>query len=219
MIFPGVERLILQGRIWLQDAYFKIKKIAATEFTSEPPGTTTPEADHIYVYAKDSVANPGVVSPWWKDEAGDEHEVGDAASSYTDEQAQDAVGGILTDSSSVDFTYDDGAPSITAAVLPAGVDHNSLANLTTGDPHTQYVLRSILTTNGDLFVRLAGVIARLGVGSEGQILTVTSSLPAWANAPETGGHILLSDTRSTPFGFNDLLQMDDGSDFMWTDPS
>lgn len=44
------------------------------------------------------------------------------------EVAQDAVGGILTDTASIDFTYDDGTPSITAVVLPAGVDHNSLNN-------------------------------------------------------------------------------------------
>lgn len=55
------------------------------------------------------------------------------------EAAQDAVGSILIDTSSVNFTYDDSGNQITAAVLPAGVDHNSLANLTSGDPHTQYV--------------------------------------------------------------------------------
>lgn len=54
------------------------------------------------------------------------------------EAAQDAVGTILTDSASVNFIYDDALETITAAVLPAGVDHNSLANLTVGDPHTQY---------------------------------------------------------------------------------
>ncbi len=47
---------------------------------------------------------------------------------YTDEAAQDAVGGALVDSSSVDFTYNDAGNTITAAVLPAGVDHNSLSN-------------------------------------------------------------------------------------------
>lgn len=41
--------------------------------------------------------------------------------SYTDEQAQDAVGTILTDSASVDFTYNDAGNTITAAVLPGGV--------------------------------------------------------------------------------------------------
>jgi hypothetical protein len=47
---------------------------------------------------------------------------------HTDERAQDAVGTILTDSSSIDFTYNDGTPSITAVVLPAGVDHDQLQN-------------------------------------------------------------------------------------------
>lgn len=36
---------------------------------------------------------------------------------YTDEMAQDAVGGSLTDTSTVDFTYNDGANTISAAVL------------------------------------------------------------------------------------------------------
>lgn len=51
-----------------------------------------------------------------------------AALYFTDERAQDAVGTILLDSSSVDLTYNDGAPSITADVLPAGVNHNALQN-------------------------------------------------------------------------------------------
>lgn len=46
---------------------------------------------------------------------------------YTAERAQDDVGGALTDSASIDFTYDDGAGTITAVVLPAGVDHDSLS--------------------------------------------------------------------------------------------
>ena len=38
---------------------------------------------------------------------------------YTDEMAQDAVGTILTDSTTVDFTYNDGGPTITADVTGA----------------------------------------------------------------------------------------------------
>jgi len=48
---------------------------------------------------------------------------------YTDELTQDAIGGALVDSSSIDFTYDDNANTITAVVLPAGVNHNSLLNV------------------------------------------------------------------------------------------
>jgi hypothetical protein len=47
---------------------------------------------------------------------------------FTDERAQDAVGTILTDTSSVDFTYNDAGNTISAVVLPAGVDHNLLQN-------------------------------------------------------------------------------------------
>lgn len=59
-----------------------------------------------------------------------------------DESAQDAVGGILVDTASIDFSYSDVTPSISAQVLPNGVDHNQLANLTAGDSHTQYILKS-----------------------------------------------------------------------------
>lgn len=57
---------------------------------------------------------------------------------YTDENAQDAVGTILADSSSINFTYTDATPEITAVVIPGGVDHNSLNNthnLTTDIDH------------------------------------------------------------------------------------
>src|SRR5690606_3154585 len=39
-----------------------------------------------------------------------------AAGTYTDENAQDAVGGIFVDTDTIDFTYTDGTPSITADV-------------------------------------------------------------------------------------------------------
>lgn len=47
---------------------------------------------------------------------------------FTDERAQDAIGAALTDSASIDFNYTDIGGTITAAVLPAGVDHDSLQN-------------------------------------------------------------------------------------------
>lgn len=61
------------------------------------------------------------------------------AATYTDENAQDAVGGILTDTASVDFTYNDAGNTISAAVLPAGVDHGGLGGLG-DDDHTIYLL-------------------------------------------------------------------------------
>jgi hypothetical protein len=50
---------------------------------------------------------------------------------YTNEDAQDAVGGILTDSTSIDFTYDDAGNSITAVAKYAGT--GSAATLARSD--------------------------------------------------------------------------------------
>jgi len=68
------------------------------------------------------------------------------SASYTDEQAQDAVGTILTDSATIDFTYNDAANTITAVTIAAGVvaqinallDHGTLLGLA-DDDHTQYL--------------------------------------------------------------------------------
>lgn len=49
-----------------------------------------------------------------------------AAGGYTDEMAQDAVGGILTDSTEIDFTYDDGAGTITASLINNSIDESKL---------------------------------------------------------------------------------------------
>lgn len=46
--------------------------------------------------------------------------------SYTDEQAQDAVGNILVDSSEIDFTYSDATPSITASLVAGSIDETKL---------------------------------------------------------------------------------------------
>lgn len=51
---------------------------------------------------------------------------GSPVEGYSDEQAQDAVGGILTDSSEVDFTYDDTTPSITASLKAGAIDESKL---------------------------------------------------------------------------------------------
>lgn len=108
-----------------------------------------------------------------------------------DEAAQDAVGGILTDSSSIDFTYSDGGNSIQAAVIPGGVDHNGLLNLTTGNPHTQYLLTSTAATtyqplDSDLtaVAGLAGtgLIARTGTGT-----AVTRTITAGTGISVTNG--------------------------------
>lgn len=48
------------------------------------------------------------------------------AGGYTDEAAQDAIGGILVDSSEIDFTYNDATPSITAVLKAGSIDESKL---------------------------------------------------------------------------------------------
>lgn len=90
-------------------------------------------------------------------------------SSYTDEQAQDAVGNILTDSTSIDFTYNDGLNTITAAVIPGGVDHDSLLNFV-ANKHIDHSAVSItagtgLTGGGDLTATRTLSLSFLGLES------------------------------------------------------
>lgn len=49
-----------------------------------------------------------------------------AAGGYTNEEAQDAIGTILVDSSEIDFTYNDATPSITASLIAASISESKL---------------------------------------------------------------------------------------------
>lgn len=129
------------------------------------------------------------------------------SSNITDfnEAAQDAVGGILTDTSSVDFTYNDGANTISAVVLPAGVDHNSLANLTTGDPHTQYVLAAGDTMTGAL-LHPDGSVSAPSISFSGDVDTgVFHTVTANEIAVTCGGFQQLTFLRIVPGSYNGAI--------------
>lgn len=66
---------------------------------------------------------------------------------FTDERAQDAVGTILTDTASIDFVYDDVLNTITANVLPAGVDHDALQNFVLNE-HIDHSTVQVLAGEG-----------------------------------------------------------------------
>jgi hypothetical protein len=70
-----------------------------------------------------------------------------SAISDFNEAAQDAVGSALTDTSSVDFTYNDALGQISATVLPAGVDHNSLNNYV-ANRHIDHTAVSVIAGTG-----------------------------------------------------------------------
>jgi len=80
--------------------------------------------------------------------------VGDVTQ-YTDEMAQDAVGGILSDTAEIDFTYNDATPSISASIVTGSIDETKLdastnASLDLADtsvqPNSSPTLATITTT-------------------------------------------------------------------------
>lgn len=60
-------------------------------------------------------------------------------------------------------------------------------------------LDSILTTDGDIAIRAAGVVTRLGVGTANQLLGVSGGLPAWEDRPSTTYIPLGMDITGAPF--------------------
>ena len=114
---------------------------------------------------------------------------------FTDERAQDAVALALTNTSTIKWTYNDGSNTIAADVSPAGISHASLANLTTGDPHTQYQLESEKNAaNGYAGLNSSGLLSpsRIpgmplsfltdvspGTPTNGQVLTYHTSSSQW----------------------------------------
>ena len=91
---------------------------------------------------------------------------------------------VLTAGTGISLTT--GTGTITASVNQGALTHNNLGGLTTGDPHTQYITKATATTAGDtLYATGASTIARLGIGTTGQVLTVSGGVPAWAT-PSSG---------------------------------
>lgn len=86
-----------------------------------------------------------------------------AGGGYTDEDAQDAVGNILTDSATIDFTYNDGANTITADVIQGGIDHANIANTGTGTGH--HTSTTTLTEGTNLYYTEGRVSANTDVAA------------------------------------------------------
>jgi hypothetical protein len=85
------------------------------------------------------------------------------------EAAQDAVGGSLTDSASIDFTYNDAANQITAAVLPAGVNHNALQNYVSNEHvnHSTVAINAGTGLTGGGNITASRTISMPNVGTAG----------------------------------------------------
>lgn len=129
------------------------------------------------------------------------------------EASQDVVGGMATDSTTVDFTYNDAGNTLTADArtqmsITSDASGIKLSGDTAAPGNTKYygtngsgtkgffdvpttdisgkTDKSTLTTKGDIYAATAASTpARLGVGSDGQVLTADSAQSTglkWADA-------------------------------------
>lgn len=82
--------------------------------------------------------------------------------------------------------------SIDTAVTVDKTTAQTLTNKTLTSPSLTTPTISTATTNGDLLYGTgSGALARLGIGSSAQVLTVASGVPSWATAASGGSMTLL----------------------------
>lgn len=117
---------------------------------------------------------------------------------FTDERAQDAVGTILTDTSTINFTYNDAGNLITADVIAGGISHNALANLTTGDPHTQYITLTPTTDARNVIQPSAATVTPFIVRG---FTSQSDNLTEWQNSGTTVIGLITKDGYAA-FGTN-----------------
>lgn len=110
------------------------------------------------------------------------------------EVIQDVVSGILTDTASVDFTYDDAGNQIRADVLPAGVDHDALNNFVANEhvDHTTVEIATAadsglsgggdITATRNLSVNINGTTAETSVAQSDEVLIYDASATALRKA-------------------------------------
>lgn len=136
--------------------------------------------------------------------------ISSTVTSYTDEQAQDAIGTILTDTASIDFTYDDVSNIISASALPAGINHNALSNYV-ANQHIDHSTVSInagtgLTGGGDITANRTISMPNVGIagtyGSATQVPVLTTDtqgrVSTVANTTITG--VPAANIANTPSG-------------------
>lgn len=105
---------------------------------------------------------------------------------YTDEQAQDAVGGILVDTATVDFTYDDATPQITADVKDGSITVGKLSTTA-----------KTLTLN--VVIDGGGAAITTGTKLYGVKLSFDATLIDWEITADVSGSIVI-DIKKRAFG-------------------
>ncbi len=108
---------------------------------------------------------------------------------YTDEQAQDAVGSMLSDSTEIDFTYTDATPSLTAVLKTTGVSAGTYNSLTVDIKGrvTAATLIAYLTANQS--ITLSGDVT--GSGTTAIATTITNNAVTVAKMAQLAGLSIL----------------------------
>lgn len=105
----------------------------------------------------------------------------DVPAGYTDEQAQDAVGTILTDTNSIDATYDDATPKITFDLKYQ--DGNGIDLSVPDASGLKADIYFASQARGDLILRGALAWGRLAIGTAGKYLKSDGTDASWEDLP------------------------------------
>ncbi len=118
---------------------------------------------------------------------------------FTDEQVQDAVGGILTDTATIDLTYSDGANTITADVKDASLERGKFTD-TARQIDSSALIPGALTARDYIVgyynetVTLSGGDMQSGAGTGTVELYLSSNTTSASGTIITGGSFSVSTT-------------------------
>lgn len=111
---------------------------------------------------------------------------------YTTERAQDAIGAALLDTDDINLTYDDAAPSFSAALLSSAITSKTDVSAAAAD----YVLISDSSDSGNLKKTLLSSVAALSGGSYAEDWTTGDSKSVMHNLSSTDVLVQLYDIDS-----------------------
>lgn len=97
-------------------------EIGITHIVDVEAGAAVPPEGH-HLYARDTDKE-------YKSDGTTLTELASGGGAYTNEEAQDAIGSILTDTATIDFTYTDATPEITADVKNDSITFAKMQNIT-----------------------------------------------------------------------------------------
>ena len=160
------KHIIEHEEIGLDDDYLKLDQTTPQTITGGIPLLTnlTPTTD--YQIATKKYIDDQII----------------ASGGYNDEAAQDAVGGILTDTATIDFTYDDDTPEITADVKDNSVTYAKMQNISA----TSRILGRITAGAGSTEELTAANVRTIINVEDGADVTDTANVEA-AGAAMAGG--------------------------------